>query len=98
MSSVWGVEGCASILKKMLQDGSIKKLVVTKDEGPRAGTTRESLGKLKPVSWPEYVPVWSDRTSTLVSSCKFGCHTGIAHSLLRLSRLVAALQRGTVVK
>ena len=28
----------------------MKKVVVDKDEGPRAGTTRESLAKLKPVS------------------------------------------------
>ncbi|CAK9048827.1 unnamed protein product [Durusdinium trenchii] len=30
------------------KDGSVKKVVVDKDEGPRAGTTRESLAKLKP--------------------------------------------------
>ena len=28
---------------------SVKKTVVDKDEGPRAGVTAESLGKLKPV-------------------------------------------------
>lgn len=34
---------------KILKDGSVKKTVVDKDEGPRAGVTAESLGKLKPV-------------------------------------------------
>ncbi|CAK9034796.1 unnamed protein product [Durusdinium trenchii] len=30
------------------KDGSVKKVVIDKDEGPRGGTTKESLGKLKP--------------------------------------------------
>lgn len=31
------------------QDGTVKSTTVTADEGPRAGVTAESLGKLKPV-------------------------------------------------
>ncbi len=39
---------------KILKDGSVKKTVVDKDEGPRAGVTAESLGKLKPVPLAEF--------------------------------------------
>ena len=31
------------------QDGKIQTKVISEDEGPRAGVTAESLGKLKPV-------------------------------------------------
>lgn len=31
------------------KDGSVKEIVVDKDEGVRPGTTAEKLGKLKPV-------------------------------------------------
>ena len=46
------------------QDGSVKKTVVDKDEGPRAGVTAESLGKLKPVPGRK----WVDLHSKLLAS------------------------------
>ncbi|CAJ1392044.1 unnamed protein product [Effrenium voratum] len=45
----WFKEEIVPVTVEMKQkDGSVKKVVVDKDEGPRAGTTKEGLAKLKP--------------------------------------------------
>eukprot|EP00438_Fugacium_kawagutii_P012787 Skav211667 [mRNA] locus=scaffold216:45326:46473:+ [translate_table: standard] len=43
------------IVPVTVEDGSIKKVLADKDEGPRPGTTPESLSKMKPVTWQRWL-------------------------------------------